>query len=38
MAGKFQRYLGTPGGALFLGAALTIGAIVVVFGGEHALS
>ena len=37
-AGKFQRYLATPGGALSLGAALTIGAIVVVFGGEHALS
>ena len=38
MAGKFRQYLSGSGGALLLGAGLTVGAIAVVFGGEHALS
>jgi hypothetical protein len=38
MAGKLRQYLSVSGGALLLGAALTVGSIVVVFGGEHALS
>ena len=38
MAGKLRQYLSMSGGALLLGAVLVVGAIAVVFGGEHALS
>jgi nitrate/TMAO reductase-like tetraheme cytochrome c subunit len=38
MIGRFRQYLNVSGGALLLGAGLTIGAIAVVFGCEHALS
>lgn len=38
MQGRIKEYLGVSGGALLLGALLTVGAIAVVFGGEHALS
>jgi nitrate/TMAO reductase-like tetraheme cytochrome c subunit len=38
MAGRFRQYLSMRGSALLLGAGLTVGAIAVVFGGEHALS
>jgi len=38
MAGKLRQYLRVSGGSLLIGALLAIGAITVVFGGEHALS
>ncbi len=38
MAGKLRQYLSVSGGALLLGAVLVVGAIALVFGGEHALS
>jgi len=38
MAGKLRQYLRVSGGSLLIGALLAIGAISVVFGGEHALS
>ena len=38
MAGKLRQYLSVSGGALLVGALIMVGAIAVVFGGEHALS
>jgi len=38
MEGRFWEYLGASGGTLLLGTAPMVGAITVVFGGEHALS
>ena len=38
MAGGLSNYLRVSGGALILGAVLTVGSIVVVFGGEAAIS
>ena len=38
MAGGLRNYLSVSGGALLLGAVLTVGSIVVVFGGEAAIS
>ena len=38
MAGGMKNYLRVSGGALILGAVLTVGSIVVVFGGEAAIS
>ena len=38
MKGRLRQYLSVSGSALLLGAVLTVGAIAVVFGGEHALS
>ena len=38
MDGRLGRYVGKSGGALLLGAVLMLGAIALVFGGEHALS
>lgn len=38
MTGSFWQYLSVSGGTLLLGAVLTVGAMAVVFGGEHALS
>jgi hypothetical protein len=38
MAGKLRQYLSLSGGALLVGALIMVGAIAVVFGGEHALS
>ena len=38
MEGRFKKYLTVSGSALLLGAFLTVGAIAVVFSGEHALS
>ena len=38
MAGRLRSYLSEKGAPLFVGAALGIGLIVVVFGGEAAIS
>jgi len=38
MAGKLRQYLSMSGGSLLIGALIMVGAIAVVFGGEHALS
>ena len=38
MAGKLRQYLSVSGVSLLVGAFLVVGAIAVVFGGEHALS
>ena len=38
MASKLRQYLSVSGGALLVGALIAVGAIAVVFGGEHALS
>jgi hypothetical protein len=33
MASKLLQYLRVPGGAVLIGALITVGAIAVVFGG-----
>ena len=38
MAGRLRNYLSLSGGALLLGAVAAVGVIVVVFGGEAAVS
>ena len=38
MVNRLWKYLSLSGGALLVGAGLVVGAIAVVFGGEHALS
>ena len=38
MAGRLRNYLSLSGGALLLGAVAAVGLIVVVFGGEAAVS
>ncbi len=38
MAGRLRRYLSVSGGTLLIGAGLAVVSIVVIFGGEAALS